>query len=130
DFYQMAGRAGRRGIDDEGFVYCRINLNRIRLDEVRRVIYGNPEEVKSQLNASYATILNLYEKYQDDLFKIYPLSLHYFQSHKNDQKEALRLIEAKLKLLKDWRYIDNDTLTQKGKFAKSVYGYELILSEL
>jgi superfamily II RNA helicase len=130
DFYQMAGRAGRRGIDKEGFVYCRINLHKINLEETRRIIYGKSEEVKSQLNASYATILNLYEKYKEELFKIYPLSLHYFQSHKNEQREALRLIEAKLKLLKEFGYIDNGILTQKGKFAKTVYGYELILSEL
>jgi len=130
DFYQMAGRAGRRGIDTEGFVYCRLNLQRIRIDEAKRIIYGKPEEVRSQLNTSYATILNLYEKYQEDLFKIYPLSLHFFQSRKNDQKEALRLIEAKLKLLKDLNYINNGALTEKGEFAKNVYGYELILSEL
>ncbi|MBP7836304.1 MAG: hypothetical protein KA022_02395, partial [Candidatus Omnitrophica bacterium] len=130
DFYQMAGRAGRRGIDTEGFVYCRLNLQRIRIDEAKRIIYGKPEEVRSQLNTSYATILNLYEKYKDDLFKVYPLSLHYFQSRKNEQKEALRLIDAKLKLLKNSGYIDNGILTEKGKFAKSVYGYELILSEL
>jgi len=130
DFYQMAGRAGRRGIDKEGFVYCRINPNRINPDEVKRIIYGRPEEVKSQLNSSYATILNLYEKYQEGLFKIYPLSLHYFQSRKNEQKEALRLIEAKLKLLKELNYIDKNNLTQKGQFAKSAYGYELILAEL
>jgi len=130
DFYQMAGRAGRRGIDKEGFVYCRINPTRINPDEVKRIIYGRPEEVKSQLNSSYATILNLYEKYQEGLFKIYPLSLHYFQSRKNEQKEALRLIEAKLKLLKELNYIDKNNLTQKGQFAKSAYGYELILAEL
>jgi len=130
DFYQMAGRAGRRGIDTEGFVYSRVNFQRINFDEVQRIIYGRPEEVKSQLNTSYATILNLYEEYQDDLFKIYPLSLHYFQSRKNEQKEALRLIEAKLKLLKEMNYIHGGALTQKGMFAKSVYGYELILSEL
>jgi superfamily II RNA helicase len=130
DFYQMAGRAGRRGIDTEGSVYCRINFQRIRLEEVKRVIYGKPEEVKSQLNTSYATILNLYEKFKEDLFKIYPLSLHFFQSRKNEQKEALRLIEAKLKLLKDLNYISGGALTEKGQFAKNVYGYELILSEL
>ncbi|MFH0855930.1 MAG: DEAD/DEAH box helicase [Candidatus Omnitrophota bacterium] len=130
DFYQMAGRAGRRGIDTEGFVYCRLNLQRIRIDEAKRIIYGKPEEVKSQLNTSYATILNLYDKYKEDLFKIYPLSLHFFQSPKNEQKEALRLIEAKLKLLKDLNYINNGALTEKGEFAKNVYGYELILSQL
>lgn len=131
DFYQMAGRAGRRGMDEEGFVYCRVNLNRIQYDEVKRIIYGKPEEVKSQLNTSYATILNLYEKHKEDgLFKTYPLSLHYFQSRKNEQKEALRLIESKLKLLKEMGYIYKGELTKKGQFAKSVYGYELILSEL
>ncbi|MFC1674478.1 DEAD/DEAH box helicase [Candidatus Omnitrophota bacterium] len=130
DFYQMAGRAGRRGIDKEGFVYCRVNLYKTRLHEVKRIIYGRPEEVRSQFNTSYATILNLYEKHKEDLFKIYPLSLHYFQYKKYQQKEARRLIEAKLKLLKDWGYIKGSELTKKGQFAKSVYGYELILSEL
>ncbi|MBU1726531.1 MAG: DEAD/DEAH box helicase [Candidatus Omnitrophica bacterium] len=130
DFYQMAGRAGRRGIDKEGFVYCRVNLHRIELEDAKRVIFGKPEEVRSQLNTSYATILNLYEKYQEELFKVYPLSLHYFQSRKNEQKEALRLIDAKLRLLKELGYIHDGVLSQKGQFAKSVYGYELILSEL
>ncbi|MFH0762837.1 MAG: DEAD/DEAH box helicase [Candidatus Omnitrophota bacterium] len=130
DFFQMAGRAGRRGMDKEGFVYSRINPHRIRPEEARRVIYGRPEEVRSQLNASYATILNLYEKHKEELFKIYPLSLHSFQSRKNEQKEALRLIEAKLKLLKEGGYIYNGQLTKKGQFAKNVYGHELLLAEL
>ncbi len=130
DFYQMAGRAGRRGLDTEGFVYCRVNPRRIRPDEVQRVIYGNPEEVKSQLNTSYATILNLYEKYKENLFKIYPLSLHYYQSKSYQQKDALRGIESKLNLLKCLGYVENEGLSRKGEFAKTVYGYELILSEL
>lgn len=130
DFYQMAGRAGRRGIDKEGFVYCRINLNRITTSDVKRIIYSPPEEVKSQFNTSYATILNLYEKYKEKIFDIYPLSLHYFQSRANEQREALRLIKAKLELLKDLGYIENNSLSPKGLFAKTVYGYELFLSEL
>ena len=130
DFYQMAGRAGRRGIDNEGFVYSRINPGRIKLEEVRRIIYGAPEDVRSQLNASYATILNLYEKYKEGLFNIYPLSLHYFQAGKNQKAEMMRLMEAKLKLLKELAYVSAGALTAKGKFAKAVYGYELLLAEL
>ena len=130
DFYQMAGRAGRRGIDKEGFVYCRINLRRIRFDEVKRIIYGDPEDVRSQFNASYATMLNLYEKYGEDLFKIYPLSFHYFQTKKSQQKIALKLMELKLKLLKELGHIKDNSLTPKGEFAKAVYGYELVLAEL
>ncbi|MBU1125515.1 MAG: hypothetical protein KKC84_05785, partial [Candidatus Omnitrophica bacterium] len=69
-------------------------------------------------------------KYKDDLFKIYPLSFHYYQSRKNEQREALRLIGEKLKLLKEMGHIRNGVLTEKGLFAKTVYGYELLLSEL
>ncbi|MBP7055903.1 MAG: DEAD/DEAH box helicase [Candidatus Omnitrophica bacterium] len=130
DFYQMAGRAGRRGIDKEGFVYSRINLSRIFIDEVKKIIYGKPEDVRSQFNASYATILNLYEKYKEKLFNIYPDSFHYFQTKKHQQKEALRLMEAKLSLLKELGCIDGGKLTDKGLFAKAVYGYELLLSTL
>lgn len=130
DFYQMAGRAGRRGIDEEGFVYSRVRPNRIKQCEVKRIIYGRPEKVQSQLNTSYATILNLYEKHRESLFKIYPLSLHYFQSQESEQKKAVKLIEAKLILLKELGHIINGELTEKGQFAKTVYGYELILSEL
>lgn len=130
DFYQMAGRAGRRGMDKEGFVYCRVNPNRISPEDVKRVIYSKPEPVNSQLNTSYATILNLYQKHKEDLFSIYTLSFHYFQSRKSQRQQALKLMESKLNLLKDMGYIKNGELTQKGKFAKTVYGYELLLAEL
>lgn len=130
DFFQMAGRAGRRGIDKEGFVYSRINLRRIRFDEANRVIYGKPEDVRSQFNASYATMLNLFEKYGEDLYKIYPLSFHFFQTKKYQQKAAVHLMELKLKLLKELSCIEGAKLTDKGRFAKAVYGYELILAEL
>ncbi len=130
DFYQMAGRAGRRGIDTEGFVYCRINPRRVDLREIHRVIYSQPEEVRSQFNTSYATILNLYQRFKENLVDIYPRSFHYYQSHKSEQKKAVALMRAKLDLLKQFGCIDNGELTEKGKFAKAVYGYELILSEL
>lgn len=130
DFYQMAGRAGRRGIDTEGFVYSRINFNRVRFEEVKRTIYGSPENVNSQFNASYATMLNLYSRYKDELFNIYPMSLHYFQTKANEQRIARRMMESKLNLLKELEHISGGKLTPKGEFAKAVYGYELLLAEL
>ncbi|MCM8763111.1 MAG: hypothetical protein NC829_01905, partial [Candidatus Omnitrophica bacterium] len=45
-------------------------------------------------------------------------------------QEGLNLIKAKLKLLKELGYIKDNCLTDKGKFARNLYGYELILSEL
>jgi len=130
DFYQMAGRAGRRGIDIEGFVYSRINPRYILYDEIKRVIYGNPEKVRSRFNASYATVLNLYEKHGEKLYDIYPLSFHYYQEKKKRQEKAIDLLRAKVKILKELGYIKENKITEKGIFASKVYGYELSLTEL
>lgn len=130
DFYQMAGRAGRRGIDEEGFVYSRINPHHTSRQEINRIIYGTPEKVASKFNASYATILNLYSKYKEKLYEIYPLSFHYFQANRHARKNALDLLYNKVRLLKDLGYIKNNELTKKGDFASKIYGYELSLAEL
>lgn len=130
DFYQMAGRAGRRSIDTEGHVYCRANPHFISPDEISRIIYGDPEKVSSQFNASYATVLNLYWEYKDKLYDIYPYSLHYFQVQKIHRQRALAQLKGKVDILKELGYIRNGELTQKGHFASRVYGYELVLSEL
>ena len=130
DFYQMAGRAGRRGIDKEGFVYSRINPHHISAQEINKIIYGPPEKVESKFNASYATILNLYNKYKEKLYEIYPLSFHHFQANKHSRKKALDLLYNKVRLLKDMGYIKNNLLTKKGDFASKIYGYELPLAEL
>lgn len=130
DFYQMAGRAGRRGMDQEGFVYSKINPHLISFPEVMRIIESEPEKVRSQFNASYATILNLYRSFGRDLIKIYPRTFHYFQSSKKGQKEGYRSIENKLRLLESLDYIHKDALTEKGEFASSLYGYELLIAEL
>ncbi|MBU1888100.1 MAG: DEAD/DEAH box helicase [Candidatus Omnitrophica bacterium] len=130
DFFQMAGRAGRRGIDTEGFVYSRVNPRWISFPELHRVIYGSPEPVKSRFNASYATILNLYERYREKLYDIYPLSFHYHQAKARFRKKAVELMHNKVKILKELGYIRKNELTQKGYFAAKIYGYELSLSEL
>ncbi|MFH2137191.1 MAG: DEAD/DEAH box helicase [Candidatus Omnitrophota bacterium] len=130
DYYQMAGRAGRRGIDHEGFVYSRINPRRIEIDQIRKIIYGQPEPVLSQFNISYASILHLYKKWKEQLTDIYPLTLHYFQASKKSRLNAVELIQTKIRLLKKLGYIANQELTYKGEFAAQLYGYELPITEL
>lgn len=130
DFYQMAGRAGRRGIDEEGFVYSRINPARLSGSELKDMIFGTPEKVRSRFNASYATLLNLYARYGEDLYEIYPRSFHYFQEKLKRRQKAVEQLKSKVELLKRMGYISDEALTEKGLFAANIYGYELALSEL
>ena len=130
DFYQMAGRAGRRSIDAEGFVFCRVTPQYISSSSLYRIIHGQPEKVVSRFNASYATLLNLYQKFGEKLYDIYPRSFHYFQENKNSRRKALEHLRTKVNLLKTLGHIQAGQLTEKGIFAGRVYGYELLLAEL
>lgn len=129
DFYQMAGRAGRRGIDEEGYVFCRIDPLAVSFAELYRMLYGKPEKVTSRFNASYATLLNLYAQHAEKLYDIYPLSLHYYQEKKDARCHALDLLRTKVNLLKQLGHIRKNKITEKGEFARRVYGYELLLAE-
>jgi superfamily II RNA helicase len=130
DYYQMAGRAGRRGIDKQGYVYSRINPLRIESEQIKKIIFSQPEPVLSQFNLSYASLLHLYAKWQDHLYEVYPKTLHFYQANKKSRKKALEYLHTKIKLLKEMNYITNDQLSYKGKFASSIYGHELLLTEL
>jgi len=130
DYFQMAGRAGRRGMDEVGYVYSRVNPHMVRFDVAERLMAGKTEPILSQFNASYATLLNLYRQLGAKLVEIYPRSFHHYQSGAKRQKKALRSIERKLGLLESMGYIDKNGLTAKGEFASWMYGYELVLSEL
>jgi len=130
DFYQMAGRAGRRGMDEHGFVYVRIHPNDIPFHEVERVIDGKPEAIRSQFNTTYATLLNLYRNLGPKLIDIYPRSFHHFQSSDKRRHGAREHIERKLVLLNELGHLAKNDLTAKGEFAASLFGYELILAEM
>ena len=130
DFHQMAGRSGRRGIDKEGFVYCRINPEELSFRQISHILSASSEPIRSRFNASYATILNLYETYEENFLNIFSLSFYHFLEKKQPNSYQLNQMKSKLKTLKQLDYIRDKKLTIKGHLAKKLYGYELILAEL
>ena len=128
-YNKRAGRAGRRGMDKEGLVYAGLDARFITPDRVRRIVYGTPEEVKSQLNTCFATILNLIDLAGDALYEAYEKSFHNFLADDEERIVGKKQIERKVKVLNEMEYIKDDVLTEKGAFAARLYGYELQAAE-
>ena len=130
DFSQMAGRSGRRGIDREGFVYCRFSLDEIQPLDLDILFRRGPEPVNSRLNTSYATILNLYQIHGEGYIDIYRRSFHHFSRKGRASRRQLELMRSRLKIMKELGCIDRGELTSRGHFARRMYGYEMSLSQL
>ena len=98
EYHQMAGRAGRRGIDTIGYVYSQIVPAYADEREIKSVVTDKVEPIESQFNLSYSSILNLYDKYGDDIYDVYTMSL---SNHQNRVRvsELSRQITNKTEML-------------------------------
>ena len=101
EYHQMSGRAGRRGIDTIGYVYAQIIPTYADSNEIRGVVSNKIESIESQFNLSYSSILNLYQKYGDDIYDVYTMSLSNHQNRVRvtklnqqigDRTEKLRIL--------------------------------------
>ncbi|MEN8150197.1 MAG: DEAD/DEAH box helicase [Planctomycetota bacterium] len=140
DYYQMAGRAGRQGIDDVGHVVSRIELKWDNPHDAQRLIEDKVEAVRSRFNLSYSGLLSLYERLgEENLAVAYERSFAKFQRErrrnrkgkgkKRPPREAMS-IQRRLEVLTRTGYIDEDGLTQKGRFAEYLNGYEVQAAEM
>ena len=133
EHHQMSGRAGRRGIDEVGYVYSVVEWPHMRVSDIERVIEGEIEPIRSQFNLSYATLLTLWSHLGNKIYAAAEKSFANFDPRRRGEKlfqSKVTQIRKRLSLLKSMNYIRDGKLTAKGEFARQIQGYELQVTEL
>ncbi len=134
EFSQMAGRAGRRGMDEVGYVYSLVIPETANPKEIQRVLYGKNEKIKSRFSASYSTILNLYSRFGDEMIEIFKKSFKNYRQGTYSLSKAYKREEGQIRnriaFLKKAGYLEGLSLTDKGTLASYLNGYEIELAEL
>lgn len=138
DFLQMAGRAGRQGLDDEGLVYTMLSPRDLQEAPVERLLAGRPEPVESRFRLSFASLLHLTRRLgQERVHEAWEKSFNQFQHRDASKKEQgrnrrlqRRFINNHLDYLSELSYLRGDSLLPRGKVAQHINGYELQVTEL
>lgn len=130
EYWQMAGRAGRQGLDEKGWVFALLDEGRITFPELMKLHSGKVEPVRSRFNLNYTTILNLWRRMGDRVADAYDRSFaHWQRGHGQGARGGARPISARLEVLRRLAYLDERGLTAKGRICARVNGYELAVTE-
>jgi superfamily II RNA helicase len=131
EYFQIAGRAGRRGIDKEGFVISMIFRPRFDYKKIKRLTTDKSEPVKSKFKLSYNTVLNLMQRHSaKERDVILSQNFHVFQQKIKDITIIRQKFDKLVKKLRKHKYLDGDKLTEKGVFASHIFVDEMIFGEI
>ena len=132
EFHQMAGRAGRRGIDKRGYTYC-MAVNNAQEKGFKKLIGEKANDIESHLNTDFSFVANVDKSFNSDEFltNFYQKSLFaYDKDPKQKDLKTKALVEdfkVKEKILKDNAFItSSNKVTEKGELLAKLNGYEQI----
>ncbi len=125
EFHQMTGRAGRRGMDQIGFLLA-VSGRFMDIDHLRKLLYRNPEDIQSQIRSDFSMVLNLLLSQTPDTIRdIFSKSLAAFQHPAGKKGKAKNIssdlwldFQRHLSLLQEEGFVDGgDRLTENGVWA-------------
>jgi superfamily II RNA helicase len=133
EYFQLAGRAGRRGIDEIGYAIAMIERGYTDLQKLKDMSLRDDLPIQSQFKLSFNTVLNLVHYHSPEMReKILKMNFDFFQRKKqtNKQVRVMSSYNHKLKVLNQMGYVKDDKLTEKGVFATHIYSNELLITEI
>lgn len=133
EYFQLAGRAGRRGIDKEGRSIAMVDRRTFNAEKVAAFTSKDTDPIISQFKLSYNTVINLIDKHtKDEQETILKSSFDYYLRTKGGrQVRIMSTFNHMVDRLKRMGYISNDyKVTEKGRFATHIYSNEMLVSEI
>jgi superfamily II RNA helicase len=136
EYFQISGRAGRRGIDKKGLSVAVIHRPGAELDKIAEFTEKDVLPLKSQFQLTINTVLNLVNRHsEEEIEKILKMNLYTYQKTNGRlEGRVLGSIKARftkvMKQLEGLKYIENGKLTKLGRFASKIFSEELEISQL
>lgn len=136
DYMQMAGRAGRQGMDREGRVISVFDTEDLHHAPIERIIFGELEPVRSRFNLNYGTLLRLRQHLGDRIEEAWERSFNAYQHEglsdgrrERNRARQLELLKKKLILLRSCGFLDERGLTDRGRVASRLAAFEVQLTD-
>jgi superfamily II RNA helicase len=130
EYFQIAGRAGRRGIDKEGLAISMIDRRFANIKKIKKLTTADTDPIISQFRLTTNSVLNMIHHYtEEEINTILQSSFITFQKNRTYEQQR-RSFDRRKKTLQKMGYLKGNTLTQKGLFATHIYANELLITEL
>ncbi|MFH1650263.1 MAG: DEAD/DEAH box helicase [Candidatus Woesearchaeota archaeon] len=137
EYFQIAGRAGRRGMDKEGKAIAMIDPRTDDLKQIAKFTFEDTEPLQSQFRLSYNTVLNMIRGHNEEQIDTILVSNFFcYQKAQTGMTEGqargvMRRRWTNLtKVLQKYKYIQGDSITEKGEFASYMFADELEFTEI
>ncbi|HTT59089.1 MAG TPA: DEAD/DEAH box helicase [Acidimicrobiales bacterium] len=133
EYAQMTGRAGRRGLDDEGHaIVC--FASDLSLQDVGRIALAPPANLHSSFRPTYNFTANLINHFDyDTALQVVQRSFAQFESDRRPagtKRPLAQMMIARRNVLEELGYAQGWTLSESGQLLRSLYHEcDLLLAE-
>ncbi len=139
DYMQMAGRAGRLGMDKEGLVYSVLEYEDVLEAPIHRIQAGRVEPITSRFHLDYASLVHLHgiagnayaAEIWENSFAAFQAREHSKKREERNRQQVSALLQKRFQFLEDMGYIRGEQeILARGRTCLHLFGYEIHLTEM